>query len=146
MSLDPSKVRVENRGETVHDLAKRIEDGSLQLPDDYSSMWASSKLVESLLIQVPAERLWFKLFYKTNPIASEPLNNYTWVFVATIKHFLIDDRPLTGLIYLRELEGEPLSATPWIKRRIENTDVITSNLGDYMPDEIIADLITRFPK
>lgn len=143
--FDPSELRIDTRPLGIDLLAQRLADGAIDMAPAIarSPVWdeaAQSRLIESLLIRMPAPAFYF-----------DASNEERWLVVDGLHRLSALDAfingktlKLTGLEYLDNLEGKGFEALPrHFQRRILETQVTAHLIQEGTPEAMRFNLFQR---
>lgn len=142
---DPAQIKVTTEKKTIDLVIRRIKHGEIDLAPEFqrrARLWPinrRSQLIESLLLRIP-----LPVFY----VAANP--NDDWVVVdglqriTTISDFIEGRFKLSGLEYLKGLEGFDFSGLDRImKRRIEETEIVINIIQPGTAEEVMMNIFKR---
>jgi len=147
MVLDASAFRINRQTLDIKNLLNRMEAGTMLVPSEPSAV-LGYRTIESLLIRLPSENLWFTSDHdEDQKLVWDPANTYTHNFIGAISLFLLEDHPLDNFVYSPQLNGTKLSENRAFQRRVEQTEVTAYVL--FLPNldiDIAEDIIRRIPR
>ncbi|MDX3802311.1 DUF262 domain-containing protein [Streptomyces sp. AK04-3B] len=142
---NPEQIRVSTSAFSLRNILDQIDEGSLELAPDFQrgKVWKvdqKSRLVESLLLQIPLPAFYF----------SEDTDGAFHVVdglqrLSTLHSFVRGEGfPLKGLEYLRNAEGDRFQdlAVQW-QRRINNAQLIINVIDPTTPGDVMYDIFKR---
>lgn len=144
--FNPKDVDIQVKTSIMDSIIKRLGNGEIELVPDFqrsSDLWskgAQSRLIESLLINIPIPAFYF-----------DAGNEESWEIVdglqrlSTIKNFVIDKSlRLTGLEFLKEYDGFAFTELPrTLQRRIEEAPVTLYLIRPGTPTKMKYSLFNR---
>jgi len=150
--LDPTKIRIQTKQDTVLSLINRLRNEEIDLNTDFQrdvDLWSNAKmslLIESILIRFPLPSFYF-----------DATNDNCWKIVdglqrlVAIKKFVIDDNlKLEELEYLfreKEVAGKKYSELPsHYKRRIDEASVTLFLILPGTPIDVKYSIFKRMNK
>lgn len=147
--FDPTQIRVDTRQMTIDLVLKRIRYNELELSPDFQrkSVWndeAKSRLIESILIRLPLPAFYLDATEDDKWVIIDGLQRLT-----TLKNFILEKNPdlqlkLTGLNYLRDIEGKSYDELPRnYQRRIEETQLNLYLIEKGTPTNVKYEIFRR---
>ena len=144
--FDPNKIHVRLWTPTIDRLMRLIKDGEIDLAPEFQrkeSIWNEgdqSRLVESILIRLPLPAFFIDGIDEDRFAVIDGIQRLT-----TLKRFINDGTlRLTGLDFLKDLEGKTFSELPrTLQRRIEETMATVNIIDKGTPDDAKLHLFKR---
>ena len=149
--FDPTKIRVNTKSMTIDLVLKRIRENALDLSSNrqrssfqrMGNIWtggAQSRLIESLLIQIPLPAFYIDATDEDNWIVVDGLQRLT-----ALKRFIIEEElKLRELEFLTDLHGKVFSElTPRFRRRIEETQITINTIEEGTPSNAKFNIFKR---
>lgn len=147
--FDPTQIRVDTRSLTIDLVLKRIKYNELELSPDFQrkSLWndeAKSRLIESILIRIPLPAFYLDATEDNKWVIIDGLQRLT-----ALKEFILEKNTeqqlrLTGLNYLRDIEGKSYQELPRnYQRRIEETQLTIYLMEKGTPTAVKYEIFRR---
>ena len=148
-TFDPRKIDITAEQNSLSTIISMIEDGTIDLNPEFQrkgNLWSEttmSRLIESILLQIPIPAFYFD--------ASEGTNDEKWLVVDglqrlwSLKKFAIDQwlvlKDLTLLVNLNGKKFEDLDKN--LQRRMQRYQITTYLIKPHTPKEVRYDLFRR---
>ena len=149
--FDPTLIRVNTKSMTIDLVLRRIKEGALDLSPNLQrsnfqrmgNIWtngAQSRLIESLLIQIPLPAFYIDATDEEHWIVVDGLQRLT-----ALKRFIIDEElKLSELEFLTDLNGMVFSELiPRFRRRIEETQITINTIEEGTPSNAKFNIFKR---
>jgi hypothetical protein len=147
--FDPTQIRVDTRSLTIDLVLKRIKYNELELSPDFQrkSLWndkAKSRLIESILIRIPLPAFYLDATEDDKWVIIDGLQRLT-----ALKEFILEKNTeqqlrLTGLNYLRDIEGKSYQELHRnYQRRIEETQLTIYLIEKGTPTNVKYEIFRR---
>lgn len=135
--LDPSSIRIDPRYETIGTIYKAMCDKRLILPGVYDDRTTWSKLIESILVQIPLPTFYF----------DEDVHGAWRVIdgvrrLRAIQGYISNKYPLEGLEYLDDTVCFD-KLHPWQQRRILGTTLSLQITNCATPSDVRFNIFRR---
>jgi hypothetical protein len=112
--FDPRKIDITPENQNVQYLVDLLEDDHIDLSTEFqrsSDLWTPpkmSRLIESLIIRLPIPSFYFAADQRLPPTPDNPLQVVDGLQrLSSLRRFAVDrDLPLTGLSFLKDIEGK----------------------------------------
>lgn len=143
--FDPDQIKVTTEKKNIDLLLRRLDHHEIDLAPEFqrrARVWhphRKSKLIESLLLRIPLPVFYVAADQKDNWTVVDGLQRFT-----TIYDFMKDLFPLSGLEYLKMLEGMTFRELDRsMKRRIEETELVINVIQPGTPEEVMINIFKR---
>ena len=149
--FDPTMIRVITKPMTIDLVLKRIKENALDLSPNLQrssfqrmgNIWtdgAQSRLIESLLIQIPLPAFYIDATNEDHWIVVDGLQRLT-----ALKRFIIEEKlKLRELEFLTELHGKVFrQLSPRFRRRIEETQITINIIEEGTPSNAKFNIFKR---
>ena len=142
----PADVHIMPRTVTIDSIVDRLEYEEIDLKPKFQrkgGLWSDvqqSKLIESLMLNIPIPTFYFNASDENNWIVIDGLQRLT-----TLQRFMVDKSlKLVGLEYLKDFEGYGVKELPrQYYRRIKETQIQIYTIEKGTPDDIVFNIFKR---
>lgn len=144
---DPGKIRITTKTYSMRQIVDMVNDKELDLAPDFQRMYVwkpiqRSRLIESILLGIPLPAFYFNQDQDGILQVVDGVQRLT-----TVHGFTAGGEALTGLEYLKDLEGCTFgdlgTKHSALKRRLQQTQIFANVIEPQTPDEVKFDVFKR---